>query len=366
MEAQCPRSNTSAATAGAPASTSGATTPAAKSAAPASSPPPTGEPPRSRRSRTRRPPRHRGRPASPRRHLAAHVDRWLAECATRLPTHHRGLPHPVRQGRRPVRRLAASTPSTPTTCAPGTPDSYTAASPHPSNTSTSCSHHLPPGRRRRPDRQAAHVRDPPAPRPRRKFNLPPTRRSARRSAPPTLTWPSGRHSRRAGSDAEVTCATWGDITGRELHVRGTKTDESDRYIALSDRTMRALAVHPPPASRQRPPPWLAHPAPQPGPTDPRQHRDRPDRPHPYDPGWVTCTWRAITTRPGSPVHDMHFHDLRHWAASRLFAKGVALTRSPSSSGTPRCRPPSTCTARCSTAAPNAEPAPNCSADHQDA
>lgn len=160
--------------------------------------------------------------------------------------------------------------------------------------------------------------------PRRKFNLPPDAAiaAAISTAHPDLA--IGATLAALGlRRAEVTRATWGDITGRELHVRGTKTDESDRYIALSDRTMRALAVH-----RRR---QVAN-ARRLGRRIPLRNPARPILANieidptartPYDPGWVTRTWRAITTRPGSPVHDMHFHDLRHWAASRLFAKGVA-------------------------------------------
>lgn len=159
--------------------------------------------------------------------------------------------------------------------------------------------------------------------PRRKFNLPSDAAitEAIAGAHPDLiigATLAGLGLRRG----EVTRTTWGDITGRELHVRGTKTEGSDRTVALSYRTMRVLAHH-----RRR----QVTDAARLGSTISRSDPNRPILAHieidptartAYDPAWVTRTWRTIATARNSPVKDMHFHDLRHWAASRLFAANV--------------------------------------------
>lgn len=131
---------------------------------------------------------------------------------------------------------------------------------------------------------------------------------------------------------EVMGLRYSDITGRELTIersayevpgdtgtKATKTANSERVIILPYSVLRALARHR--ARQSDDARRLGHAL--------GKRSERlivanldldPTGQTGYSLGWISHTWRAVCNQHGLPT--LRFHDLRHWAASRLFEQHV--------------------------------------------
>ena len=118
---------------------------------------------------------------------------------------------------------------------------------------------------------------------------------------------------------EVVGLRWSDITGRDLAIgehRRVKTARSRRTVAIAPGLLRHLARH---RARQADDAHRNYAA-----IDKRADRwilanteADPTGQTPWAPADITGMWRQHAAAHG--LGAMHFHDLRHWAASRLFA-----------------------------------------------